>query len=338
MKKISADFPDFLSPPLLFTDKGIKRHVGFEMEFSGLGISDIADTVIELFGGTADEINPYKLDVHKSAYGTFTIELDFRLLKESILKDKLAEFGFDKSNNGELATFFEEMVAILSEFLVPYEIGTPPILIDNIAIVDQLANALRLRGAEGTRVQPLYAFGMHINPEVPSFDAFSVLSHLRAFLLLYEWIVRETKTDIFRQVMPYINPFEKEYVKLVLAPDYKPETDQLIDDYLLYNPTRNRPLDLLPLFMYMEETLVRTYVDDPNVKARPTFHYRLPDCRIDESGHWVAEAWNYWVEVERLAADSQKVAQMSRDYLLYLEDPFSFIGPNWADKTELWLT
>lgn len=334
MKKISANASVFLSPPALFTEKGTRRHVGFEMEFSGLGISDIADTVLELFGGTVYKINPYKLDIHTVEYGTFTIELDFRLLKESILKEKFEDFGVYDS---EVVTFFEEILATLSEFLVPYEIATPPILIDNIAIVDQLAAALRARGAVGTKAQALYAFGMHINPEVPSFDTFCVLSHLRAFLLLYEWIVRQTKTDIFRQVMPYINPFEKEYVKLVLAPEYMPGISRLIDDYLLYNPTRNRPLDLLPLFMYMEEALVRTFIDDPKVKARPTFHYRLPDCRIDEPEHSVAEAWNYWVEVERLAADPQKVTQMSREYLVYLEDPFSFIGLDWANKTEAWL-
>jgi hypothetical protein len=33
----------------------------------------------------------------------------------------------------------------------------------------------------------------------------------------------------------------------------RPDLDTLIDDYLEYNPTRNRALDFLPLFLHLDE-------------------------------------------------------------------------------------
>lgn len=46
-------------------------------------------------------------------------------------------------------------------------------------------------------------------------------------------------------------------------------------------------------------------VEDPHlVKARPAYHYRLPNCLIDEPDWRLAREWNTWVAVERLAADA----------------------------------
>ena len=39
------------------------------------------------------------------------------------------------------------------------------------------------------------------------------------------------------------------------------------------------------------------------MSARPTFHYRLPNCRVDEPDWRIAHEWNAWVTVEALAAD-----------------------------------
>ena len=55
---------------------------------------------------------------------------------------------------------------------------------------------------------------------------------------------------------------------------------------------------------------LRRTVNDERVKARPTFHYRLPDCRVNEPGWSVADAWNRWVYVESLAADTDLLAEL----------------------------
>lgn len=52
------------------------------------------------------------------------------------------------------------------------------------------------------------------------------------------------KPDMARRLTPYIDPFDKEYIERILDPAYVPTMRQLIDDYLDYNPTRNRALDL----------------------------------------------------------------------------------------------
>jgi hypothetical protein len=337
MRQNDAKRCDFLLPPNLLLADGEKRRVGFEIEFGGLPLEGIASLIVRLFGGRVQRFNPYKCCVRDTDYGTFVIGLDFRLLKETLLKEKLGALGFGAEEDLELIGVMEEVLATFSEMFVPYEIATPPIPVDKLAVLNTLEDELRAAGAQGTGAVLHYAFGLHINPDVPSFEAASILRHLRAFLLLYEWIVQRTNTDLLRQMSPFISPFEREYAELVLDPLYRPELALLISDYLLFNPTRNRPLDLLPLFMLLDEKRVKTAIDDPKVTPRPTFHYRLPDCRIDEPGDSICEAWNYWVAVEKVANDAGLIERMSKEYLAYLHGPFSFLSHEWPDRIDRWL-
>ena len=73
---------------------------------------------------------------------------------------------------------------------------------------------------------------------------------------------------------------------------------------------------MTPVLAFIERGRVSRRVHEAHlVKPRPAFHYRLPNCMVDEP-HWtVAREWNSWVAVERLAADAEKLAAMSRDYL-----------------------
>jgi Putative amidoligase enzyme len=66
---------------------------------------------------------------------------------------------------------------------------------------------------------------------------------------------------------------------------------QLFEHYLEHNPTRNRPLDLLPLFVHLHGPgLLKRVEDAPLVKPRPTFHYRLPNCELTNPG-WTPRAY-----------------------------------------------
>jgi hypothetical protein len=124
------------------------------------------------------------------------------------------------------------------------------------------------------------------------------------------------KVDLARSISPYINPFPDEYVRLILRSDYPADAGRLIDDYLAYNPTRNRPLDMLPVLCHLDEPRVTSRVEEQHlVKARPAFHYRLPNCLVDEPDWTLAREWNTWVEVERLAEDPEALMRMSREYL-----------------------
>ncbi len=118
----------------------------------------------------------------------------------------------------------------------------------------------------------------------------------------------------------------------MLQPDYPADVGRLIDDYLEHNPTRNRPLDLLPVLAYLDKDRVMSKVEDPHlVKARPAYHYRLPNCLTDEPNWRIAREWNTWVAVERLAADADKLAAMSRDYITADAASFRPFTDKWPD-------
>jgi hypothetical protein len=75
-------------------------------------------------------------------------------------------------------------------------------------------------------------------------------------------------------------------------------------DYLERNPTRNRPLDWLPLFAHLNKDLVFEYpVEKDLIKPRPTLHYRLPSSLIDDPSWSIATEWNKWVIIDDLAAN-----------------------------------
>ena len=110
--------------------------------------------------------------------------------------------------------------------------------------------------------------------------------------------------------------YPEDYVAHVLAADYRPDLETLIDDFLEFTPTRNRPLDLLPLFAHIDEDRVMAApVEKELIKPRPAFHYRLPNCLVDEPDWSLAVPWNDWVEVERLAADAKALEKLRRKRL-----------------------
>jgi hypothetical protein len=221
---------------------------------------------------------------------------------------------------------------------VPTEVVTPPIPFDEVDIVEDLKNALYDNQAKGTGDSILYAFGLHINPEVPSLQAEVLLSYLRAFLLLYEWILEEADIDFTRRLTPYITPFPEEYITHVLTADYNPNANKLIQDYLHYNPTRNRPLDFTPLLATIDEKLVADNIKEKElVKKRPAFHYRLPNCLVDQPEWSIADEWNIWCMVEYLADDKQKITAMSRDYLETKDSFLNIFANEWPEKTRKWL-
>jgi hypothetical protein len=94
-----------------------------------------------------------------------------------------------------------------------------------------------------------------------------------------------------------------------------PGIDNLFDSYLKHNPTRNRALDLLPLLAHIDEARVRKAVDDDRIKARPTFHYRLPNCSINDAEWNLSQSWNLWCLVEELACRSELLTELGKDFV-----------------------
>ena len=98
----------------------------------------------------------------------------------------------------------------------------------------------------------------------------------------------------------------------------------LIDDYLKDNPTRNRVLDMLPLFMFLDKDRVEAAVEDSLVRPRPTLHYRLPNSEVDEPDWSLSLAWNDWMQVEALANDAARLDRWCYRYWLYLQQPMKW--------------
>lgn len=128
-----------------------------------------------------------------------------------------------------------------------------------------------------------------------------------------------------------------EDVRRVIDPGYRPDQPQLVDDYLELNPTRNRALDFLPLFLHLDERRVRSVVEDRRVKARPALHYRLPNCEIDTPGWGLGQVWRDWLQVEHLAAEPDRLRAVCDDYAGYLDRFLSRLLENWREEVGAWL-
>jgi hypothetical protein len=48
------------------------------------------------------------------------------------------------------------------------------------------------------------------------------------------------------------------------------------------------------------------------IKPRPAWHYRLPNCLIDDPEWSLARPWSEWVTIERLAADPDRLLPRAR--------------------------
>lgn len=306
----------FKLPPKPYTAKNEFRRAGFEFEFAGLELEMAAEIIIELYGGERSKISRFSEKVVNTKLGDVKLEFDSRVLKEkryeSFMRDKLG-LNLEKLS---LQKEVENIVASISSNLVPFEVILPPIPLDELEQTEKFRAALLQNHAEGTKASPLYAFAFQINMELPANSVELITDYLKAFLLLQYWIFDVSKVSFTRHHLTnYIKDFPDEYLVFILREDYKPDLDQLIEDYKKFNPTRNRPLDLFPLFVHLKGEEVRNGIEHPGlVKPRPTFHYRLPDSLIDDP-HWrISDVWNTWVTVEELGEDKVKLKRMMTDF------------------------
>lgn len=317
-------------PPRLLTEKGRVRRVGIELELAGLTPEQILHLLQQRFGGDIRKHTIFEHTLTGTLYGTFKIELDAKSLKE-MAHTFVTDEAFDPDSPLDLlGNLSAELLTRTVENFVPWEIVSPPIPITELASFNVIIDDLRTAGGLGTRYAPQYAFGLHLNPELPDLSASTIVNYLRAFFCLYEWIHKYEVIDLTRRITPYIKHFEKDYILKVLAPDYAPDMTQLIDDYLLYNPTRNRSMDLLPLFCTLDEPRVRAAVDDMRVKARPTLHYRLPNCDLDNPNWSLFNTWQLWLRVEQLAC-SKQLPVLCQDYTRELNRLTHMFNSGWID-------
>lgn len=317
------------APPNRFNSYGKTRRVGVEIEFAGLPPRDTAELVRELFGGELNVVSPHRLLVEGTRWGVFGIELDTQYAHpdQALLDDahEAQENEWAQQRRQRLIEFHHKTRQLIGDMvtgLVPTEIVCPPVPWDELDELDKLFQALRDKGAKGTDASLLYGFGLHLNPEIERRDVEYLLAMLRAYLLLANWLRDEIKVDITREVLPHANPFPKEYALKLLDFDYQPDMDTFIDDYLKYNPTRNRELDLLPLFAYLRPDHPHKLLHNAQLtKPRPTFHYRLPNAQLSQPGWGSVVEWNRWAEVENLAVNTSALKSRCDAFVAYHNRP-----------------
>jgi hypothetical protein len=308
---------------------GSARRIGVELEFSNIGCRQAAELVQTVFGGDLVEDDPHRFHVVGSELGTFVIELDTQYAHPP------------KNGGGEkwtllefLQSEFHAAVGEVASLWLPVEIVSPPVALTLLPKLDKITDALRRAGAHGTDDGLMYAFATQLNPEVPSCDADVILAHLKAFLLLSDRLRAVSALDVKRRLLPFADPMPRPYVLKVVDPAYRPALGEMIDDYIAANPTRNRELDMLPLFTALDPDRVHRQFQSPLLKARPTFHYRLPDTRLSDPDWGLITEWNRWVQVEWLAADPERLEAACSHYCACAKARHL---SEWSDIVRQWL-
>ncbi len=289
------------------------RKIGIEIEYSGIDINKTSKILQQLFKGELSIVNGTIHKLENSELGDFTIELDAIPLQKIAAKQKEAEKSHEDDRklieNIKIET--SKIINYAGSKVVPLEIVSPPIDFDDISKLEKLIIELRKQGAKGTNENLHYAFGMHLNPEVKSKENEYIIRVLQSFLLIEPWLKKEHKIDISRKLTNFIDPFPKKYLSLILDKKYQANIDELIKDYHKYNPTRNRSLDMLPLFGHLNEDLVKSlYGEEEKINSRPTFHYRLPNCDLSNPDWSIKKELEIWLNVEYLSENNDLLFEM----------------------------
>lgn len=306
---------DSQTPPLPRpeTADGEMRRVGVELEFSGLDCPTTAAVVARASGGLARQRSPYRYSVEADE-GTYEIELDTRWADP----DHVEAYAGDLPDalRADVADGVSRAAGTLLSAVMPVELVCPPIPHDRLrAVIGPVRRALAAAGALGTRHSAFSGFGMHLNVEVAAAEVEHLLSVMRAYVLLDFWLRRESRLALIRHARSYVEPFPEAYKQHILAPDYEPDMPRFMDDHMRFNPTRDMELDLLPVFAAIDPDRVRSTLPDEKNSARPAFHWRLPNCRIDEPDWAPVQDWERWVTVERLAVDRDRLGSLAEAYL-----------------------
>lgn len=296
---------------------GAPRRVGVEIEFGGLTEAEVARIVAGMFGGRISGDGEFRLVVEGSAIGDVEVVLDTAW--RSAAGNRLAELGLE-----------------LSRAVVPVEIVTEPRDPDMLMpSMERLCVTLRERGALGSRDGFFLGFGVHLNVEVAAMTAPAIVPVLRAYAFLEDWLRATRPLDPSRRLLPFVDPYPRRLVDALADPEAADWTlPMLTGRYLDLNASRNRGLDMLPILRAIDEDAVTDALWDASaVHARPAFHYRLPDSRIDEPDWSLADLWNRWCLVERIAADADMLDRLAQAWRAHRASLTTLRG-DWADTVD----
>lgn len=294
--------PTYDRLPEACTRHGRPRRVGIELEFGGLPEGRAAKVVADVAGGSASQCKDGTWRVRTGPFGRCELYLDTRF------REDVKEFGWQPAVD-------------LARLVVPVELVTEPFDPAHRPRFDVLVRALRDSGAVGSRSGLLLGFGVHLNVEVADTGPDHLWRRVTAYALMEEELRRSPGVELSRRVLPFVKPYPDALVD-DLAAGSPPTIDALIECYLAHAPTRNHGLDMLPIFAHLAPGAVEgRLAGSAGTKPRPAYHFRMPDCRIDEPGWSIQEPWHMWLAVERLAASPERFERLREARLRWSEAP-----------------
>lgn len=332
LPSIESHQKKYIEPPLKTNETGEPRRVGFELEFAGLEMAEVANILADSLSGTVKPKTHAECELHVPELGQFVVELDWHYAKETALER--AQQHAEASDLKVADDPFMEWLTKVASQVVPVEVVCPPITIANLHQLDNAVAKLGLAGALGTEESLIYAFGVHINPELPDTSAATIISYLKAYCVSQSWLLKAHNVDPVRRIAPYIDLYPKDYLIQVLSYRGDETIEQVIDDYLALNPTRNRALDMTPLFKHIDESRLTKALSDPRINSRPTFHYRMPNCSIENPNWNLRKSWSIWCVIEQLASDSGLLDSLSAQCKTHLEKLITFEEEEWHSELE----
>ncbi len=293
MSETENDPLAFAPLPVPRNADGDERLTGVEIELGGLDEARVAALAAEHLGGRVQRVGGTEWRVRGTRIGDLKIYLDTVLRKAR-------------------AGVFREAALALGREVIPVEIVTPPLTRASLSALDDFRDTLRRAGALGSSARFLFGFGVHLNVEVAAETPDAILHPLLAYALIEDWLREDRPIDESRHLLPFTDPYPTRFVRGLIASGRDVELDAVIDLYLNETPSRNRGLDMLPIFAHLRpEKVARVLGPDSAVSARPAFHFRLPDCRIDDADWSLAQEWRRWLLVEQVAGNAPLLDALS---------------------------
>ena len=281
--------------PTPLTAQGRPRLTGVEIELGGLDEARCAKICADRLNGRAVQRDSADWRVEDSELGTLKVYLDTALREAE-------------------ATALRDAALSLGREVVPVEIVTEPLDLDGLRRLDTLREDLRLAGAVGSGGGLFFGFGVHLNVEIASEEAGAVVPVLLAYALIEDWLRRSRPIDNMRRVLPFAAPYPTSLVRELIALGADAGLPEVIDTYLGVTNSRNHALDMLPVFAHLDHPRVASVLTAAS-SPRPAFHFRLPDCRIDEPGWTLAREWRRWLLVEKVAERRDLLTALSGGWL-----------------------
>ena len=281
----------FAPLPYTQTSAGEPRLTGVEVEFSGLDIEQTTRIVQDSLGGASKGDDPFLRSVVDTSIGDIEIELDTPIRHAS--DNKFVRHGLDAA-----------------AVVVPMEIITGPLDHDGLMTFNGFLSDLRDAGAAGSRAGVFLGFGVHLNPEVVSLKSPHTINTIRAYGLLEAYLRRVEAVDMTRRALPFVEPWPADFLTALCDQDIE-TLAQLLPIAAKHISSRNHGLDILPLLKFAQPEAYGQHFTETKSNARPTFHFRLPDCRIDEPDWDLNQPWELWRLVERVAAHPAAIGDLA---------------------------